>query len=591
MLIMSCGKEDVKQFFPPFFQMSFSRQVALKSHLSYQPPGMSFTDDFYHPDMEWKQSQNEWQLWAHHKKVWGVGLKSMGEITQGNIPIWLQNPEKEDQVLEPLESFMNPQEVLSEISQELKVPMENIKIQEKLWVPLNSSQLLPAYRLIIQKKPIPLEVIVESRNGNIMNLESLGFFLEGHANVHRDNILIHPEEEEVTLQQLEDSGKYLKNKHIEVYSCRNQEFIPELCSYYALGNRGDFTSIKYKQTKYDEVFSYFSLVEYVNWAQKLLGKSSDQLLPLPLQVYTRARIFNPSNGKYTDENAMYLPYGESGTDNPSIIIGSGYDPENGDSPPRKPVYLKLLGKDGDVVRHEFGHHILYDNLKKITGQSGVMHEGYADYMNYAYTGRNQLASSIVSTGSPLRQATITKGNVSHYIPSENSSRNSHQYASFWSSVLWQGRQRLGTDSDGAFKMDHIVFESFKGLKWNAQYYDAIVTLGQAAKQIYGLEKEIYHLFYEFGFLETAGKNGILPSPSAALLQGDVDSSDAAPKITLKTETIKSKSSFCGVVSLDSHQSHFPWESLGIIIITLAAYCGSKHEKRGKRNEQHQQHEM
>jgi len=56
--------------------------------------------------------------------------------------------------------------------------------------------------------------------------------------------------------------------------------------------------------------------------------------------------------------------------------------------------LQNLATDADVVSHELGHHVVYNSVKRIEGESLILHEGLADYFTFARTGNACLGESI-----------------------------------------------------------------------------------------------------------------------------------------------------------------------------------------------------
>ncbi len=130
----------------------------------------------------------------------------------------------------------------------------------------------------------------------------------------------------------------------------------------------------------DERFPEVSAMVHVNQQYnffKSLGYS--WVGPKPLIVKIHTLIDNTPN------NALYQP--SNGSDLPTILIGDGDN-----------KILKNLPLDGDVVSHEFGHHIIFRTITETTGESLVLHEGLADYFVFARTGDSCLGRSICVAG-------------------------------------------------------------------------------------------------------------------------------------------------------------------------------------------------
>lgn len=89
----------------------------------------------------------------------------------------------------------------------------------------------------------------------------------------------------------------------------------------------------------------------------------------------------------TKNNALYQPPESSSSGQPSIFIGDGDG-----------KVLQNLSVDSDVVSHEFGHHVIYRNIKETSGESLVLHEGLADYFTYSKNNDSCLGESICVAG-------------------------------------------------------------------------------------------------------------------------------------------------------------------------------------------------
>ncbi len=89
-------------------------------------------------------------------------------------------------------------------------------------------------------------------------------------------------------------------------------------------------------------------------------------------------------------NNAYYQIPNASQSSPLIVIGEADG-----------VMLKNLALDSDVVSHELGHHIIFKNIRKTTGESLVLHEGLADYFVFAKTGDSCLGRSICVADSPV----------------------------------------------------------------------------------------------------------------------------------------------------------------------------------------------
>ncbi|MCX6124291.1 MAG: hypothetical protein NTV34_06015 [Proteobacteria bacterium] len=97
--------------------------------------------------------------------------------------------------------------------------------------------------------------------------------------------------------------------------------------------------------------------------------------PKPLTVVVYASIKGSVN------NALYTPF--DGSSGPYIRVGEGDG-----------TTLQNLAFDSDVVSHELGHHVVYQSVTQIGGESLIMHEGLADFLTFSRTGDACLGESI-----------------------------------------------------------------------------------------------------------------------------------------------------------------------------------------------------
>lgn len=127
----------------------------------------------------------------------------------------------------------------------------------------------------------------------------------------------------------------------------------------------------------DPLFDEASVFVHVNAHYsffKAIGYQWKDTLPLIIKIHTMI-------GK-TKNNALYQP--SDGPDSNSLImIGDGDD-----------KILRNLAKDSDVVSHEFGHHVIFNNIQETSGESLILHEGLADYFVFAKNGDPCLGRSI-----------------------------------------------------------------------------------------------------------------------------------------------------------------------------------------------------
>lgn len=128
-------------------------------------------------------------------------------------------------------------------------------------------------------------------------------------------------------------------------------------------------------------------------------------------------------------NAQYIPATDSLPTR--ILLGRGDG-----------VQLRNLSSDPDVVTHELGHHIIYEYIKTAQGDSGVLHEGMADYFTYVMMNRPILGTTLVPDRPYLRTAILDAHDRYDQLPKD---APAHQKGQYWSALLWRLRDYNNDD--------------------------------------------------------------------------------------------------------------------------------------------------
>lgn len=423
----------------------------------------------------------------------------------------------------------------------------------------------------------PLEVLVDGASGKVLRQAPLAFHVDGFGVLYEENSRASAAKglENITLPGLKEDGTRLEHDAFRVVNCQKSEPSPT-CPQVAVGGAGgDYSAIPFNSESYDELTAYHALSRAMDWHKRIMelysapdagsrwGADKGTLGFTPnkrLTVFTRAKSLT-QNGTYTLDNAQYLPRGQVGTGAPEIIVGTGWEPDQGG----RTRAFQYLGRDADVSMHEFGHHVVFRGITEVEGQSLAMHEGYADYFTYAITGNNKLAESILASGLPLREGNLA-GPVKNYF-----SVPAHRAGQYVSSVLWELRSAIATTDDPG-RADKIIWDSIDLVPAAAQYYDMVKGVAQAA-QVYALlrnqdpvalKEAIYKVFYERGFIKTPQGNGDLPEASAELAAVSGSGSGASgidantPSVVENKQT--KKKGWCGVVAGTQGQAegNFGW---------------------------------
>ena len=133
--------------------------------------------------------------------------------------------------------------------------------------------------------------------------------------------------------------------------------------------------------QYDEVASFVYAQQHQKYFENI-GFTWYGPKPMVIKVHEKP------NGE--SNNALFMPAEGRSVPFPTIFIGDG-DGE----------VLDNLPKDADVVSHEFGHHVVYKNLKSTRGESLILHEGLADFFVFSKSGDACLGESICPVGTPI----------------------------------------------------------------------------------------------------------------------------------------------------------------------------------------------
>lgn len=199
---------------------------------------------------------------------------------------------------------------------------------------------------------------------------------------------------------------------------------------------------------FDQLQAFYTLDRATRWFKDNFG----------YQLEGRIDVFTDSLQDHTPNNARYVP--ASGSNNPALVIGPG-DSQT----------YRNLARDTDVIFHEFSHHILYRTMKVAYGETGMLHEGTADYFAYAINGDPYLGES-VKIGSPyIRTAKL---DAADRYDTRDESSDPHALGEYWSAFLWALREEAG----GAVT-DKLVFHAIDYLPPAAglrDFFDALLSV-------------------------------------------------------------------------------------------------------------------
>lgn len=428
-----------------------------------------------------------------------------------------------------------------------------------------------------------LHVFADAETGEVINQSPSTFHLEGTGRVYRENSVASASEGfvDVVLPNLVSASRLESSEFFEVRNCRLFP-VSNQCDYLASSSDGNFSDIDVQSPSYDEIVAYYTISKAMAWNKRMLRNTSSLHKSVgagwnenrnnlglsdnfKLRVFVRAKIL--VNGSYTLANGQYDPNGFDNLNWPAIYIGTGW--EDAGEPSEVASSLRYLGRDSDVVLHEFGHHIMYRSVQANGRESISLHEGFSDYFTYAITGNNSLAESVKS-GGPLRSGN-KEGVLSDY-----KQKPAHLLGEYWSSVLWELRLALGVGKDGVHRMDRIAWDSVDFLKQKTSLYEAVGAIAKAAEiyaitnqeDVIELKEKIFQIFFVREFIAKPMGNGVLPTSIQ----------DKFPLDGGKKQTSNSNG-MCGVVAGFSET-----QPLSIYWLFLAGLCCpllARHDKKSR----------
>ncbi len=277
-------------------------------------------------------------------------------------------------------------------------------------------------------------IIIDDQTQEILFREERSFDLTREASVFEKNDL-----GKLVTKKIEDlsNGEFLDGKWFSIYNDDEK------------GERAKvendlFTYDPFSESEkefFDQVQTYYYLQKITVWYR---DHFKYEPLTKHLPVYVNTLVDGqPHNAKYDHINHM-------------ILLGKGI-----------PGTFENLARDSDVLYHEFSHEVIYQFLSALMGETGGLHEGYADYMAYALNDDPYLAETIRPTHQYLRTALLDDD---QRLDNPLTSKQVHSLGQIWSATLWRLRKDIGE------KFDQVVFNSFYYLSRQSGFKDALLGI-------------------------------------------------------------------------------------------------------------------
>lgn len=351
------------------------------------------------------------------------------------------------------------------------------------------------------------------------------FDIDGKATIYPNNTN-DTATKEYTLTNLEGNGKLSNDHFYTVMDSRSQSSLANSPTH-------DFT-FSPGTSEFAETSIFTNVNRAMEWLEAHGFESfGDKKMALVVHAVVQGDV----------NNALYQPT----TNGPIIFVGDGDG-----------TILQNLATDADVVSHELGHHVVYQSITSIEGDSLVLHEGLADYLTYARTGNTCLGESICPAGSnvcAVKDACLRTADNDYKFGSADLPPEAHLKSQLISGMLWDLRAK---DNMPAADVDSLLLSAIEMFLAKTSYQNFLLALLHTDLKYF----EGKYCTTLVNRAKTRGFGALLTDVtcgSALPAIANNTSSEAGTTIT-KTPTTRSKSgggsTFCG--TLTSARSGNPW---------------------------------
>jgi hypothetical protein len=390
--------------------------------------------------------------------------------------------------------------------------------QACLWV--DNGQLHPVWIWEVESDRLNYTVVADDLRS--FKFQPKHFHATGKSKIYPHNVL-DPELQEFTLRDMKETG-YLENAY----------FVTEVESPFSYVTKADldFTAFGPTSEGFEEISLFTNANRALEWLESMGYKNFGTT---PIHIAVHAEFQGDTN------NALYQP----GSNYDVIYVGDGDG-----------TVLQNLATDADVVGHELGHHVVYHTVTEISGESLVLHEGLADYFNFARTGNACLGESICPD--------TAYGNKICYVPKQclrtgdnnlkyggaDLPREAHQKSQFISGMLWDLHSKDGMALED---ITHLVLRAIDLLVEDSGYQHFVVGMMLADQALFqggkcsliharALERGLGPLLTDLN-CETVK----LPAAVSVIDVPGVERDTPVSKPVTGTTSKSSKKSICGVL--------------------------------------------
>ena len=321
---------------------------------------------------------------------------------------------------------------------------------------------VPVYDISVRVGALPYRVRTD---GNEMLAVQRQFYdLQGEFHIYRENS-VRSDSKERFLIDIKQPGRLI-NRYFNTSAFKEDgETTWQLSE---PSNIFDYPDTDKKMAQVS-TFAHANLM--LQWFEKL-GFSWYGNDPVTLIVHAN---YDPVRKRKNPNNAFYAPpthWKDGSRSGPHILVGDGDG-----------LNLQNLALDGDVIAHEFGHHVIFQYLPATGGQAGAIHEGLADYFTFARTGNACLAESTCPLGSKACQL---DGQCMRYAEHNYSwhdlqGMGVHIEGQVLSAMLWDLRTEFGLTADNVNK---LAFNAVRHFTSQTQLRDFIDSLLMADRNLF-----------------------------------------------------------------------------------------------------------
>lgn len=418
--------------------------------------------------------------------------------------------------------------------------------QACLWS--ENGQLYPVW--VWEVEADRLKYIVVADELRSFKFQAKHFHATGKARIYPHNIL-DPALQDFTLRDMkENNGGYLENKY----------FVTQVESPFSYATKTDLDFTAFGPTSegfFEEISLFTNANRALEWLETM-GYKNFGTAPIRLAVH--AEFQGDTN------NALYQP----GTNFDVIYVGDGDG-----------TVLQNLATDADVVGHELGHHVVYHTVTEIAGESLVLHEGLADYFNFARTGNACLGESIcpdTAYGNKIcyvPKTCLRTGDNALKYGGADLPREAHQKSQFISGMLWD---LYAKDGIALEDVTHMVLKAIDLLVEDSGYQHFVVGMMLADEALFqgGKCKAIYNRAIARGlspFLSDISCESVKATSVAITNVTDVDGVEKSGTATTTSPVVSSsskssKKSICGVLMGSSSANGQVWSFLLLFSLPL-----------------------